>query len=128
MLERVAYLNAGTFGPLARPTVEAIAAELRADAERRGARPRVLRARARRCGSEVRARLAALVGVEPAHVALTRSTTDGCNIVLAGLDLGPEDEVVTTDDEHFGPARAAARVAVRASSWPRPSRTRSSPR
>ena len=51
---------------------------------------------------EVRAKLAALFGVEPAQVALTRSTTDGCNIVLAGLDLGPEDEVVTSDGEHFG--------------------------
>jgi L-cysteine/cystine lyase len=40
--------------------------------------------------------------VEPTQVALTRSTTDGCNIVLAGLGLGPDDEVVTTDVEHFG--------------------------
>ena len=38
----------------------------------------------------------------PAQVALTSSTTDGCNIVLAGLGLGPADEVVTTTDEHFG--------------------------
>jgi L-cysteine/cystine lyase len=51
---------------------------------------------------EVRAKLAGHLGVEPAQVALTRSTTDGCNIVLAGLRLGPEDEVVTTDVEHFG--------------------------
>jgi len=51
---------------------------------------------------EVRAKLAALFGVEPMKVALTRSTTDGCNIVLAGLELGPDDEVVTTDVEHFG--------------------------
>jgi Selenocysteine lyase len=51
---------------------------------------------------EVRAKLAALLGVEPTQVALTRSTTDGCNIVLAGLSLGPDDEVVTSDVEHFG--------------------------
>jgi L-cysteine/cystine lyase len=50
----------------------------------------------------VRAKLAALFDVEPSQVALTRSTTDGCNIVLAGLDLGPDDEVVTSDVEHFG--------------------------
>jgi len=50
----------------------------------------------------VRAKLAALLSVEPTQVALTRSTTDGCNIVLAGLDLGPDDEVVTSDVEHFG--------------------------
>ncbi len=51
---------------------------------------------------EIRERLAALVGVDATQVALTASTTDGCNIVLAGLDLGPEDEVITTTDEHFG--------------------------
>jgi L-cysteine/cystine lyase len=64
----------------------------------------------------VRARIAALVGVEAAQVALTCSTTDGCNIVLAGLDLSPEDEVVTTADEHFGllgPLHASgARIVV----------------
>ncbi|MSO95301.1 MAG: aminotransferase class V-fold PLP-dependent enzyme [Thermoleophilia bacterium] len=50
----------------------------------------------------VRAVMASLVGVETHHVALTASTTDGCNIVVAGLDLGPGDEVVTTAEEHFG--------------------------
>ena len=40
---------------------------------------------------EVRAKLAGHFDVEPAQVALTRSTTDGCNIVLAGLGLGPDD-------------------------------------
>jgi L-cysteine/cystine lyase len=56
------------------------------------------------------------VGVEPDVVSLTSSTTDGCNIVLAGLELGPEDDVVTTDSEHFGllgPLHASgARVVV----------------
>jgi L-cysteine/cystine lyase len=51
---------------------------------------------------EVRAKLAAHLGSEPSQVSLTRSTTDGCNIVLAGLRLGADDEVVTTDVEHFG--------------------------
>jgi L-cysteine/cystine lyase len=50
----------------------------------------------------VRVRLAALVGVRPDQMALTSSTTDACNIVLAGLDVGPGDELVTTDVEHFG--------------------------
>ena len=56
----------------------------------------------------MRAALAALVGVEPEHVSLTGSTTDGCNIVLAGLDLGPEDEIVIDREEHFGLTRAGA--------------------
>jgi L-cysteine/cystine lyase len=35
-------------------------------------------------------------------IALTTATTDGCNIVLTGLGIGPGDEVVTTDSEHPG--------------------------
>jgi L-cysteine/cystine lyase len=51
---------------------------------------------------EVRHEFAALLGVEDAAVALTESTTRGCATVLAGLGLSGEDEVVTTDQEHFG--------------------------
>jgi L-cysteine/cystine lyase len=101
VLEHLAYLNAGTNGPLARPTVEAMLAEQLVDlTQGRGGEPYFSRALAMR--DEVRAKLATHLGVEPAQVALTRSTTDGCNIVLAGLDLGPEDEIVTSDVEHFG--------------------------
>ena len=101
VLEHLAYLNAGTNGPLARATVEAMLAEQLLDlAQGRGGEPyfsRVLEMR-----DEVRAKLAATLSAEPAQVALTRSTTESCNIVLAGLGLGPEDEVVTSDVEHFG--------------------------
>ncbi|HZO49739.1 MAG TPA: aminotransferase class V-fold PLP-dependent enzyme [Gaiellaceae bacterium] len=115
VLERVAYLNAGTFGPLARATVEAMHAELVRDLERGRSGADVFE-RALALRAELRERVAALVGVEAAQVALTASSTDGCNIVLAGLDLGPGDEVVTTTDEHFGllgPLHASrARVLV----------------
>jgi L-cysteine/cystine lyase len=101
VLERVAYLNAGTFGPLAQPTVDAMEAELHAGAvEGRVGKPYFERVLALR--DELRERLARLVGVEPFQVSLTGSTTDGCNIVVAGLDLGADDEVVTTSDEHPG--------------------------
>jgi L-cysteine/cystine lyase len=115
VLERVAYLNAGSMGPLARATVDAMRAEL--DRDFTGGRAgkeyidHVIDLRDR-----LRGRLAALVSAEPEQVALTGSTTDGCNIVIAGLDLRPEDEIVTTSDEHFGligPAHASgARVVV----------------
>jgi L-cysteine/cystine lyase len=52
--------------------------------------------------ARVRGLLAAELCVEPELVALTTSTTDACNIVLAGLGLGLDDEVVTSDSEHFG--------------------------
>jgi L-cysteine/cystine lyase len=101
VLERLAYLNAGTNGPLARTTYEAVAGQERADVELgRGGPAYFERALALR--DEVRAKLAAAVGVEPELLSLATSTTNGCNIVLAGLALGPEDEILTTDGEHFG--------------------------
>jgi len=101
VLDRFAYLNAGTNGPLARSTVEAMLAEELVDLTNgRGGEPYFSRALDMR--GEVRAKLAAHLGSEPSQVSLTRSTTDGCNIVLAGLRLGQDDEVVTTDVEHFG--------------------------
>jgi L-cysteine/cystine lyase len=101
VLEHFAYLNAGTNGPLARTTVEAMLAEHLVDlTQGRGGEPYFSRALAMR--DEVRAKLAGHLNAAPEQVALTRSTTDGCNIVLAGLGLGPEDEVVTSDVEHFG--------------------------
>jgi L-cysteine/cystine lyase len=36
------------------------------------------------------------------NVALTSSTTQGVHVVVLGLGLGPGDEIVTTDAEHFG--------------------------
>ena len=101
VLDRFAYLNAGTNGPLGRATVEAIVAEQLVDtAQGRGGEPYFSRALEMR--GVLREKLASLLSVEPSQVALTRSTTDGCNIVLAGLDLGPDDEVVTSEVEHFG--------------------------
>ena len=101
VLDRFAYLNAGTNGPLARPTVEAIVAEQLVDtAQGRGGEPYFSRALEMR--GVLREKLASLLSVEPSQVALTRSTTNGCNIVLAGLELAPDDEIVTSDVEHFG--------------------------
>ena len=99
--QRFAYLNAGTFGPLASETGAAVAARRRADLElgRGGA---AYYGWVRDARERVRAALAAQIGVAPRKLALTRATTDGCNIVLAGLRLRPGDEIVTTDSEHFG--------------------------
>ncbi len=101
VLERVAYLNAGTFGPLARPTAEAVRRQLDADLEQ-GRMGKAYFEAMLELRAEVRKAVAALVGVEVEQIALTGSTTDGCNIVLAGLGLGPADEVVITGEEHFG--------------------------
>jgi L-cysteine/cystine lyase len=101
VLDRYAYLQAGSVGPLARGTLVAMrAAQDSGITDGRGSRAhftRLLDAR-----EELRSEIAALVGVPAETVAITASTTDGCNIVLAGLELGPSDEVITTTDEHFG--------------------------
>jgi L-cysteine/cystine lyase len=101
VLERFAYLNAGTLGPLARPTLDAMRERAHFDDEHgRGGRAWFQSILGLRAG--VRERIAALIGATPERVALTSSTTDGCNIVVAGLGLSPDDEVVTTDSEHPG--------------------------
>ena len=115
VLEQVAYLNAGTFGPLSRDTLRVMREEQERDLlEGRTGLPYFLDTLGVRV--EMRARVAELVGADAAAVALTTSTTEGCNIVAAGLGLGPDDEVVTTTDEHFGLlgalAASGARVVV----------------
>jgi L-cysteine/cystine lyase len=101
VLEHHAYLNAGTHGPLARRTADAFAAQAQRDAqEGRSGTPyfeRVLELR-----DQARRGLADVLGVDAAHVALTESTSRGASIVLAGLEVTPEDEIVMTDQEHFG--------------------------
>ena len=101
VLERFAYLNAGSLGPLSRGTLDAMEARARFDQEQ-GRAGRVWFEDMFALRTRVRERLAELVDAPPDRLALTGSTTDACNIVLSGLDLGPEDEVVTTDSEHPG--------------------------
>ena len=101
VLERYAYLNAGTNGPLAKETIAAVVARAQRDLEEgRGGKQYYetmleLRDTARRG-------FAAVLGVEPERMALVESTSRGCATVLAGLGLSGEDEVITTDQEHFG--------------------------
>jgi L-cysteine/cystine lyase len=115
VLERFAYLNAGSLGPLSRRTIDAMEARNRFDhAQGRAGRGWIESMLALR--AQVREQLGATIGARADRVALTSSTTDGCNIVLAGFGLSTEDEVVTTDSEHPGlllPAHASgARVRV----------------
>ncbi len=115
VLDRLAYLNAGTNGPLARATVQAFVAQAERDlSEGRTGQAFVdqmleLRETARRG-------FAAVLGVAPERMALVESTTRGCATVLAGLGLSSEDEVITTDQEHFGLTgalyAAGARVVI----------------
>lgn len=101
VFERFAYLNAGTNGPLARTTIDAIEKWNRHDVEQgRGGKTyfeAILDLR-----EQARTALAGVIQVPPEQLALVSSTTNACNVVLSGLGLTEEDEVITTDGEHFG--------------------------
>jgi L-cysteine/cystine lyase len=101
VLERFAYLNAGTFGPMARSVFDAIALEQRRALED-GRINRAVFERFMEQRPLVRAGFAKVLGVPVENVALTTSTTESCNVVLNGLELAAGDEIVTTDSEHFG--------------------------
>ena len=116
VFERYAYLNAGTNGPLARATIDAVADYNRRDLERgRGGKAYFEEILAFR--EQAREALAGVLEVPAKNVALVSSTTNACNVVLAGLGLASDDEIVTTDIEHFGllgpllASPAAVRVA-----------------
>src|SRR5690242_18555160 len=101
VFERIAYMNAGSVGPLSRRTVEAMRAVEDAGVTRgRGAMSGFQEFMD--LGMRLRAAVASFIHVPAENVVLTTSTTEGCNIVVTGLRLGPRDEVVTTDAEHPG--------------------------
>lgn len=121
-VQQVAYLNAGTLGPLPRVAIEAMAAEHRYDEDVRQSShhwERVARVQAAARGA-----VSSLTGVAAHQVSLMHSTHEGLNTVLWGLpDLRPGDSIVTLDEEHPGllvPLRHLAdrlAVDVRFAAW-----------
>lgn len=111
VLARIAFLNAGTDGPI--PQRAADAAALQVEHETTAGRAGMAHyTRLFELTDGVRERIAAVFGCPAGDVALTRSTTDGMNTALWALDLGPGDEVLTSDEEHPGllaPLAAAGR-------------------
>src|SRR3954468_10255523 len=117
VVERLAYLNAGTDGPI--PAVAARAAREELEPQLAEGRVRAHFERRFELHDELRAGYARVLGCAVEDVATTASTSDGIGRVLAGLDLGPDDEILTSDQEHpglIGPLIAARRrgAAVRA--------------
>src|SRR3954467_15667213 len=101
VFERYAYLNTGSSGPLPRAAVDAVRARPEGDlTDGRSGKAYIeeifeLRER-------IRAGIGSVLGTSAEFVALTESTTRGCQVVTAGLGLAADDEIVTTDQEHFG--------------------------
>ncbi len=92
------YLNTGWQGPCPLPVIRAVQETFEAESEGATAPPQ----NERRLETVRRARrgLADLIGAEPEELSLQQSTTEGINIVLAGLGLKPGDEVITCSLEH----------------------------
>ena len=111
VLERLAFMNAGTDGPVPRRAVAAA----RDEVERQVADGRYDPYFKRRIELRERQRdaYAALLGCPPAEISLTTTTSEGMSIVIGGFGRG--DRIVTSDQEHpgvYGPlARARERGA-----------------
>jgi L-cysteine/cystine lyase len=100
VLGRFAYLNAGTDGPLPSAAVRAGAAELEREAEN-GRTHRHFERRAE-LNRSLRAAYASILECPPEDIALTTCTSEGLSLVIEGLQLGPSDEILTSDEEHPG--------------------------
>ena len=100
VLERIAYLNAGTDGPIPRAAIEAA----RGNLEAQGAEGRLWPhfERRRELMNDLRAGYARLLRCEADDIAVTTGTSYGLGCILAGMDIGPGDEIVTSDNEHPG--------------------------
>jgi len=97
---RFAYLNAGTCGPV--PEAAVAAARDTAEHAAREGRWMPYFERMLELQDALRAAYAARLRARERDVALTTATSDGIVRVLAGLDLGAGDEIVTSDEEHPG--------------------------
>jgi selenocysteine lyase/cysteine desulfurase len=117
VLERFAFLNAGTDGPVPAAAVRAARGALEAQLADGRQRPHFDARFALQ--AELRTLYASVLGCAVEHIALKTSTSEGLGTVIAGLELGPGDEIVTSDSEHpglIGPLVAARSrgAAVRA--------------
>lgn len=98
------YLNNGTLGPQPRAVVQAVEDYGRRVAE---SFPPAIP------WESLRAGLAELLGGDAEGFVLGRNTTEAMALVAGGLELGPGDEVLTTDHEHIGGRSAWELLAAR---------------
>ncbi len=122
VLQRLAYLNTGTNGPLSSRAAHAAQAELQREVQE-GRTPAYFE-RKKQLAGELRTGYAAVLACDQSDLALTTSTTEGIAQTIGGLDLGPDDEILTSDEEHpglygaLGAARELHGVSVRQAPLP----------
>ena len=98
MFERIAFLNAGSDGPVPASAASAARDELTIQAEE--GRAEAYFARRGELRSKQRAVYARLLGADEDEVSVTTCTTEGIATVCAGFGAG--DRIVTSDEEHPG--------------------------
>ncbi len=87
------FLNPATLGPQPRVVVDAVV-----DHTRRTARTYPPHTD----WDALKERTGKFIGADPAGLVFPRNTTEAMNFVANGLELGPDDEVLTTNHEHIG--------------------------
>lgn len=87
------YLNNGTLGPSPSVVVDAVAEHARRVAATFP--PGV-------DWDDLKGSVGRLLGADPQGFVFPRNTTEAMSFVANGLELGPEDEILTTDHEHIG--------------------------
>ncbi len=111
VLEQTAYLNTGTFGPTPRCAWAAMAEsaedELMAGRSRLGFHNDTFALR-----DAIRERLGRLIGAGADEIALTRATTEGTNLLVAALGLGPGDEIYAHAPNEVCPVGHLSRAAA----------------
>jgi selenocysteine lyase/cysteine desulfurase len=110
----LAYLNAGTDGPIAAEAADAARSAIHLQLEEGRWWPHFEARKEEQTG--LREAYARALSCPVSTIALTTSTSDGLGRVLAGLDLGPGDEILTSDQEHpglIGPLMAARQLGVK---------------
>ncbi len=100
VLRRVAYLNAGTDGPLPTRARDAATAELQRELD--AGRAHAHFQRRSELSTTLRQGYAGVLGCGPEDLALTTCTSEGLSIIIEGLGLRTGDEIVTSDEEHPG--------------------------
>lgn len=117
----LAYLNAGTCGPVPRAASEAMLAEIHSGTSR--GRTLAYYDRLGVLAGAAREAWSSLLNAPPSEIALTAGATDGIARTLAMRPWHPGDVVVISDEEHpgvTGPVQALQRrhgVQVRVAAW-----------
>ena len=100
-VQRAAFLNTGSFGPLPIVAAEAMAKDAQHELEI-GRADIAAFLKFKETVLETRSALGQLLNVDASSIALTHNTTEGMNIITWGLEWRPGDEAVTTSLEHPG--------------------------